>query len=114
MTVKEFADRAALSVICMPFPEKIVNGAYTCDLLSRAMVRAERSNVWITVMSNKNIVPIAVLCDISCILLAEDTRLDDAALKLAVSVGINILSSKKSSYECSVLTSDVIRDFERR
>ena len=43
------------------------------------MGRAKESSAWVTVMGNVNAVAVAVLADISCIVLAENSTLDEDA-----------------------------------
>ncbi len=108
MTTETFAKQAGFTPICMPEPEKEVSGAYIGDLLSWVMGRASAGNVWITIMSNINIVAVATLSDASCILLAEGVTLDDEIISLADSKGINILSSPLSAYDCAVKVSGTL------
>ena len=108
MTVKEFAEALGFEIISMPSPERIVEGAYVGDLLSWVMGRAESQNVWITIMSNINIVAVATLADISCIVLAEDVSPDEDALETAITKGVNILKSPLSSYEVAVKVSGIL------
>ena len=99
MTVEAFAEKAELTVLRMPEPEREVAGAYVGDLLSWVMGRAKSDNAWITIMSNVNIVAVATLADTACILLAEGVELDKEILDTASAKGVNILSSKLSAYE---------------
>ena len=108
MTVKEFANATGFEVICMPSPDKCVNGAYVGDLLSWVMGRAESQNVWITIMSNINIVAVSTLADVSCIVLAEDVELDGDALPVAGAKGVNVLKTSLSSYEAAIKISGII------
>ena len=108
MTVESFAKETGFSVICMPNPEKEVRGAYVCDLLSWVMGKAETSNVWITIMSNVNIVAVATLSDVSCILVAEGVNLDSEVVTLAASKGVNILSSPLTAYECAIRITGIV------
>ena len=108
MTVKEFAERSGFEVICLPSPDKCVSGAYVGDLLSWVMGRAESENVWITIMSNINIVAVATLSDVSCILLAENVVPDDNALATASEKGVNILKTALPSYEAAIKVSELL------
>lgn len=63
------------------------------------MGRAQEDNVWITIMSNINIVAVASLADVSCVVLAEGVTLEDDVRKTAEAKGVNILSSPLPSYE---------------
>ncbi len=99
MTVSELAGALSLSIIALPDGDRCVEGAYIGDLLSWVMGRAQGDNVWITIMSNLNIVAVASLSDVACILLCEDVRPDPSVIETALAKGINILSSPYSAYE---------------
>ena len=99
MTVEAFAKEAQLTVLRMPDPEREVSGAYVGDLLSWVMGKAGTGNVWITIMSNVNVIAVASLADVSCVILAEGVKLDEGVEKTAEAKGINILSTDKSAYE---------------
>ena len=99
MTVKELADKLCLTSINTDDDTREIDGAYTGDLLSWVMGRAKSGNVWVTKMSNINVVAVATLCDVSMVILAENTRLDDDAEKKAAAQGINLYTSEMTSYE---------------
>lgn len=98
MTVSQLANLLSCEILSMPEPERTVKGVYIGDLLSWVMGRAESANVWITIMSNVNIVAVAALSDVSCILLAEGVTVDEEVQATAKAKGINLLSSSKDAY----------------
>ena len=108
MTVEDFFKEAQLTALCMPDPEREVKGAYVGDLLSWVMGRACSDNVWITIMSNVNIVAVATLADTSCILLAEGVIPEADVLDTAMAKGVNILSSKLSAFELASKISHLV------
>lgn len=108
MTVGELATRYSLRRLAVCDAERVVEGAYIGDLLSWVMGRASQGNAWITIMSNVNIVAVATLVNVSCIILAEGVSLDDEVINVAISKGINVLASDKNAYELSVMLSKVI------
>ena len=75
------------------------DGVYTGDFLSRAMSRVTEGNLWITIMSNVNVIAVASLTDAAAVVLAEGVTLDETALEAAKSKDITVLSSEKSAYE---------------
>ncbi len=99
MTVHELKDALSLAAPALPDGEREVEGVYIGDLLSWVMGRAESGNAWITIMSNLNIVAVATLSDVSCILLCEGVLPDEAVTETAKAKGINILSSPLPAYE---------------
>ena len=108
MTVYDLSKSGQFNVLCMPEPDREKNGAYVGDLLSWVMGRAQADNVWITIMSNINVIAVASLSDVSCVLLAEDVSLDDEILNTAKQKGINILSTPLAAFETAVQISGMI------
>ena len=108
MTVNNLAEKIGLKPLLLPCGEREVNGVYCGDLLSWVMGRAECDNAWITIMSNVNVVAVASLLDVSCVILAEGVNLDEDAQKAAAEKQINVLVSDKSTYETAVLLGKVL------
>lgn len=108
MTVYELSQNSQFNVLCLPEPEREINGVYIGDLLSWVMGKAQYDNVWITIMSNINVIAVASLSDVSCVLLAEDVTLDDDVLSTAKQKGINILSTPMSAYDAAIKLSGMI------
>ena len=100
MTVKQLKEELNLTFLCGEdiAQEKEINGCYCGDLLSWVMSRAEEGNVWLTVMGNVNSIGVAVLADISCIVLTENAPLDEDAKTRAEQLGVVILTTSKNSY----------------
>jgi hypothetical protein len=99
MTVHQMAETLDLTPIALGDAERTINGVYIGDLLSWVMGRAESGNVWITIMSNINIVAVATLADVACIVLAEGVTLDDNVRATAEQKGVNIYTTKMTAYE---------------
>ena len=99
MTVKQLCENGSFSALTIPSPDREINGVYIGDLLSWVMGRASEDNAWITIMSNTNVIAVATLTDVSCIILAEGVTLESDVLATAEAKGINVLLSDKSAYE---------------
>ncbi len=102
MTVKELSEKCKFKTAALPDGDREIDGCYIGDLLSWVMGRAEADCVWITIMSNLNIIAVASLADVSCIILSEGVTVDDSILKLAEEKDVNILLSDKKTYETAV------------
>ena len=98
MTVNNAIQALSLEAISVADGNRNIKGGYTGDLLSWVMGRAESGNAWITIMSNINILAVASLLDLSCIILAESAEVSDELIKTSAEKSINLLRSKKSSY----------------
>lgn len=108
MTVAELKEKLGLNAVSLPEPDRRVSGAYIGDLLSWVMGRAKADNVWITIMSNINVVAVASLADVSCVILAEGVTLDDEVLTAAKEKGINVLCSADTSYALAVKLQGIV------
>ena len=98
MTVQELSERLGLKPVCVSEPDREIEGGYTGDLLSWVMGNAQAGDVWITIMSNNNVVAVAVLVDVACVVLTEGVTLDPGVLELAEKKGVNIYSTEESSF----------------
>lgn len=98
MTVQALAEALSLTPLCVPEPDREVEGGYTGDLLSWVMGNAQSGDAWITIMSNDNVVAVAVLTDVACVILSEGVTLDARLRDLAEKKGINVFSTELSSF----------------
>ncbi len=108
MKVKELIGELGLSVLTEGDSERECTGCYSGDLLSWVMSRARENDIWLTVMGNVNAVAVAVLTDCACIVLTENSALDEDARLRAEQQGVTILRSDKNAYELSVLISRLL------
>ncbi len=110
MTVKELANKLNLTYLCNEAiaDEREIDGCYCGDLLSWVMSRAEPGNIWLTVMGNVNSIGVAVLAEISCIILTENAALDEDAKARAQQQEVVILTTDKNSYTLAAEISKVI------
>lgn len=103
MKVSELAEKLGLTVKAgADGLENEASGCYIGDLLSLAMARVDKNNVWITIQTNINIIAVASLAEAGCIILAEGLAPDENAAKKADLEGIPVLSSEKSAYELAI------------
>ncbi len=98
MTVFELKEQLRLTAYALPDDARAVTGGYTGDLLSWVMGRAQEGDAWITIMSNANIIAVATLADVSCVILAEGAEPDKGVAALAAEKGINLLGSTESAF----------------
>lgn len=105
MTVTQLAKSEGFEALAIPDGERVVDGVYIGDLLSWVMGRANADNAWITIMSNINIVAVASLADVACIILAENVMPEQKVIDMANSKGINVIKSTLTAYEAAVFLS---------
>jgi hypothetical protein len=93
MRVSQLTEFSDINCIVLADGEREINDVYIGDLLSWVMGRAPADSAWVTIMSNLNIVAVATLADVSCIILAEGVSADEALVNTAREKGINLLST---------------------
>jgi len=79
--------------------ENNIESGYTGDLLSVVMGKAKKNCVWITIQSHINIIAVATLVEVACIIVAEGFKVEEDTINKANEEGIPILISKESSFE---------------
>lgn len=82
--------------------DREISGVYCCDLLSIAMGKMPAGSAWVTVMSNINTLAVASLADASCIVLAENFRLDAAGLAKAKEQGITVFETELPVFDAAL------------
>lgn len=102
MNVKELADKLNAEILTgdINLDREVKNG-YVGDLLSWVMSKAQQDDAWVTIMSNTNIVAVAVLTDVACIVLSEDVDPEKNTLEKAMEQEVAILKTKLSSFEAA-------------
>ncbi len=98
MKISEFCEKLNLKVLVEGDNDREITGGYCGDLLSWVMGRAQGGDCWFTVMGNINAVAVSVLADCSCIVLCENSTLDDDAKNRAEIQGVWVLSSEENAY----------------
>ncbi len=101
MTVNDILKELSATVVCGD-TDKVFDGVYVGDLLSRAMSHVDADNLFVTIMANTNTIAVASLTEAAAVVLAEDVKLPEDALEAANKNGITVLSSPLSAYELCV------------
>ena len=76
-----------------------VGGGYCGDLLSDVMANAGRADLWLTIQSHQNIVAVAVLRELTGIILVNGRVPDEETKSKAEEEGIPILLSSLPAFE---------------
>ncbi len=98
MTVAELQQALGLTAFCLADGSREVTGGYAGDLLSWVMGRASQDEAWVTIMSNPNIVAVATLTDVACVILSEGVAPDAGIAETARQRGINLLGSELATF----------------
>lgn len=100
MKVKELSEKLNLKRLTGEVGlEKEITGMYVGDLLSWVMSHAGKGNAWITVLTHLNVAAVALLTEVSCIIIPESISVEEPTIEKARQEGIAIFSSDKTTYE---------------
>ncbi|MFW5961607.1 MAG: hypothetical protein ACOCRV_01235 [bacterium] len=99
MTVREFAEKYKLEVVAGNNLDAEIDGAYFGDEPHDVMKMAKKGNIWLTILDDLVAVGVALLADISAVILVEDRDYEHAAVKKACSKNVNLLKYRGSKFE---------------
>ncbi|MEG0230204.1 MAG: hypothetical protein RR640_06330 [Oscillospiraceae bacterium] len=109
MTVKNLTEKLNLKIINCADDERLIKNGFCGDLLSWVMGRAKQDDVWVTIITNINIIAVATLADVSLIIIADNAFLSDEVINLAKEKEINLCSSNLSQFELCGLIHRLIK-----
>lgn len=99
MTIQDLLPLIEGTELTLPNQEaRDITCGYSCDLLSWVMAHGRPGMAWVTVQTHMNVVAVASLSDMACIVLPEGIVMEEAPLKKAREEGIAVLSSPLSAY----------------
>ena len=98
LTVDELKEKLELTPYYVEDGEREITGGYTGDLLSWVMGRAVSGDAWVTIMSNINVIAVAQLTDVACVILAEGVVPGEDLIAAAEMRGINLFSSEEPAF----------------
>lgn len=100
MTVKDLTEKIQGNIVASATEiSRDVSGMYICDMLSHAMAGVSAGDAWVTILNNKNILAVAVLTELSCIVIAENVELDESIKQKAEEENIILISSPLNAYQ---------------
>lgn len=102
MKVSELIDKLGLTVFTgSEGLDREITGGYVSDLLSDVMGNGKDGNVWITLQNHMNVVAVASLKEMACIILVKGIVPEAEIVERAVEEEIPILGSKENTFELS-------------
>jgi len=79
--------------------ENDIQSGYCCDLLSWVMAHGSAGMAWVTVQTHMNVIAVATLHEMSCVVIPEGAQMDKEIADKAAEEGIAVLLSDKPAYE---------------
>jgi len=79
--------------------DREVAGGYVSDMLSDVLANAKRGNIWITLQTHLNIIPVASMKEISGIIIVNGRQPDEDTLKKAEEEKVPVLGTTLSAFQ---------------
>lgn len=108
MKVSELTEKLSLDVVTEGDMDAEASGCYIGDLLSLAMSKVKKSNVWITIQTNLNVVAVAGLTEAACVVIPDGIAVEEATVQKAKMQDITILKTEKSAYTLACELKDLV------
>lgn len=100
MKVRELAEQLGLTVFCGTGGlDNEITGGYASDLLSDVIGHADSGNLWITLQTHKNVMAIASLKDLSCVILVKGLEPEDDMTSQSNEENIPVLITNEPTFE---------------
>jgi len=100
MTLGEIVDRFDLETVSgEAYSDREVNHGYVSDLMSDVIANAGKGDLWITLQIHQNIVAVAVMKNLSGIILIGGRRPEETTLEKAKAENMPILISRLTAFE---------------
>ncbi len=109
MTVAQLLEKTGWQSLLSVDETREIAGGYAGDLLSWVMGRAESGDCWFTIMSNLNVVAVAQLTDVACVVFTEGVMPDEAILKAAALHDINLIRAEEPTYAACARLGELLR-----
>ena len=100
MTVKDIIEKMNLKVYSGENNlGNEIKGGYVSDLLSDVMGFAQEGHAWVTLQTHKNVIAIASLKELACVILVKGNEPDEDMLEQAKEEEIPVLGTTEQTFE---------------
>ena len=97
MTTNELGRKLRLKTLSSG-DDKEISSCYISDLLSRVMGSCKDGDVWITVQTSLNMVAVALMIDVACVVFPEGLVAPDDVIEKAKEEGLTLFSSDETAF----------------
>lgn len=109
MKVQELVDKLGLKVLSGANGlNREIDGCYISDLLSDVMGNAMEGNIWITLQTHKNVMAVASLKELACIILVKDLVPNAETIEQSNDDDLPVLQTSLPTYEIAGLVYNLL------
>ena len=84
--------------------DREIESGYVGDLLSWVMANADNNCAWVTIQTHMNIIAVATLLEMACIIIPEGAEIEEDTLAKATEENIPIITTEMNAYQvCTFL-----------
>ena len=110
MKVQELVEKLNLKVLSGEKGlDREIEGCYVSDLLSDVMGNADSGNIWITLQTHKNVMAVASLKELACIILVKDFAPNEDTINQSNEEEIPILQTSMETFEVTGRVYEIIK-----
>ena len=111
MKVQELVEKLNLKVLAGEKGlDREIDGCYISDLLSDVMGNAMEGNIWITLQTHKNVMAVASLKELACIILVKNLMPNDETIEQSNDEDLPILQTNLPTYEIAGLVYNLLHE----
>ena len=111
MKVQELVEKLNLKVLAGEKGlDREIDGCYISDLLSDVMGNAMEGNIWITLQTHKNVMAVASLKELACIILVKNLMPNDETIEQSNDEDLPILQTSLPTYEIAGLVYNLLHE----
>jgi len=107
--IRDVIERLSLSVSTKGDQNKDITGCYISDLLSDVMANSKDGEVWITLQTHPNIVAVAVIKNLSGIIMTNNRFPEPDTAKKAEAENITIMTTPHTTFEIAGLLYNMLK-----
>lgn len=109
MKVQELVDKLGLKVLSGANGlDREIDGCYISDLLSDVMGNAMEGNIWITLQTHKNVMAVASLKELACVILVKDLVPNAETIEQSNDDDLPVLQTSLPTYEIAGLVYNLL------
>ncbi len=111
MKVNELVEKLGLKVLAGANGlDREIDGCYISDLLSDVMGNAMEGNIWITLQTHKNVMAVASLKELACIILVKNLMPNDETIEQSNDEDLPLLQTSLPTYEIAGLVYNLLHE----
>ena len=100
MKITELIEKTGWKVLAGdPAASPDAEGVYCGDLLSWVMSHGDSGMAWVTVQTHMNVIAVAVLSEMACVILPEGIEMEAESLEKATTEGMVVLQSPLTAFD---------------